>query len=108
MNLGAGPPLLEVRDLKKYFALKRGLFGKRREVRAVDGISFTLGRSETIGIVGESGCGKSTAAKAILRLIEPTAGQVLLEGVDVTAMGKATAGACRSSSRILTPRSIRA
>ena len=82
----ADAPLLEVRDLKKYFPLPRKPFGERREVRAVDGISFTLGRGETIGIVGESGCGKSTAAKAIMRLIEPTAGTVLLDGIDVTAL----------------------
>ena len=82
----ADAPLLEVRDLKKYFPLARKPFGERKEVRAVDGISFTLGRGETIGIVGESGCGKSTAAKAVMRLIEPTAGQVLFEGVDVTAL----------------------
>ena len=82
-------PLLEVRELKKHFALPRGLFGRHQAVRAVDGISFVLGRGETIGIVGESGCGKSTAAKAIMRLIEPTSGQVPLDGVDITAMGKA-------------------
>ena len=85
----AGTPLLEVRDLKKYFPLSRKPFGERQEVRAVDGISFTLGHGETIGIVGESGCGKSTAAKAIMRLIDPTAGQVLLDGVDVTALSRA-------------------
>jgi oligopeptide/dipeptide ABC transporter ATP-binding protein len=89
VNPAADRPLLEVRDLKKHFALHRGLFGRHQAVRAVDGISFTLGRGETIGIVGESGCGKSTAAKAIMRLIEPTSGQVLLDGVDITAMGKA-------------------
>ncbi len=88
MDQATGQPLLEVRDLKKYFPLKHRLFGPRQEVRAVDGISFSLGHRETLGIVGESGCGKSTAAKAILRLIEPTAGQVLLDGVDITAMGK--------------------
>ena len=82
----ADAPLLEVRDLKKYFPLARKPFAERQEVRAVDGISFTLGRGETIGIVGESGCGKSTAAKAIMRLIEPTAGTVLLDGIDVTAL----------------------
>ena len=84
----ADSPLLEVRDLKKYFPLNRKPFAERQEVRAVDGISFALGRGETLGIVGESGCGKSTAAKAILRLIEPTAGQVLLDGVDVTALSR--------------------
>ena len=84
----ADTPLLEVRNLKKYFPLKRELFRERKEVRAVDGLSFTLGRGETIGIVGESGCGKSTAAKVIMRLLEPTAGQVLFDGVDVTAMSR--------------------
>jgi oligopeptide/dipeptide ABC transporter ATP-binding protein len=93
MGAEGGPvtdaPLLEVRDLRKYFPLAREGFGERREVRAVDGVSFSLGRAQTIGIVGESGCGKSTAAKAIMRLIEPTSGQVLFEGVDVTALSPA-------------------
>ena len=97
----AGTPLLEVRDLKKYFPLKRELFREHKEVRAVDGISFTLGHGETIGIVGESGCGKSTAAKAIMRLIEPTAGQVLFDGVDVTAMTKAQFRPYRKRMQIL-------
>jgi oligopeptide/dipeptide ABC transporter ATP-binding protein len=83
-----GPPLLEVRDLKKHFPLKRGLLGGHEVVRAVDGISFSLGRRETLGLVGESGCGKSTAVRAILRLVEPTAGKVLLDGVDITAMSR--------------------
>ena len=97
----AGTPLLEVRDLKKYFPLKRELFRERKEVRAVDGVSFTLRHGETIGIVGESGCGKSTAAKAIMRLIEPTAGQVLFDGVDVTAMTKAQFRPYRKRMQIL-------
>jgi oligopeptide/dipeptide ABC transporter ATP-binding protein len=97
----AGSPLLEIRDLKKYFPLKRGLFRERREVRAVDGVSFALGHGETIGIVGESGCGKSTAAKAIMRLIEPTAGQVLFDGVDVTAMTRAQFRPYRKRVQIL-------
>ena len=97
----AGTPLLEVRDLKKYFPLKRELFRERKEVRAVDGVSFTLGHGETIGIVGESGCGKSTAAMAIMRLIEPTAGQVLFGGVDVTAMTKAQFRPYRKRMQIL-------
>ena len=84
----ADAPLLDVRNLKKYFPLKLELFRERQHVRAVDGVSFTLGHRETLGIVGESGCGKSTAAKLIMRLIEPTAGQVWFDGVDVTAMSK--------------------
>ena len=70
-------PLLVVKDLKKYFPVKRGLwFGERADVRAVDGVSFAIGRGETLGLVGESGCGKSTTARLILRLLEPTAGEV--------------------------------
>jgi oligopeptide/dipeptide ABC transporter ATP-binding protein len=70
-------PLLVVRNLKKYFPLKRGIwFGEGAEVRAVDGVSFEVRRGETVGLVGESGCGKSTMARLILRLLEPTAGEV--------------------------------
>jgi peptide/nickel transport system ATP-binding protein/oligopeptide transport system ATP-binding protein len=83
-------PLLEVRDLKKHYPVSGGFFGRvQKQVYAVDGISFALSRGETLGIVGESGCGKSTAAKTIMRLIEPTSGQVLVDGVDITAMSKA-------------------
>jgi len=70
-------PLLVVKNLKKYFPLKRGTwFGEGAEVRAVDGVSFEVRRGETMGLVGESGCGKSTMARLILRLLEPTAGEV--------------------------------
>ena len=72
-------PLLEVRDLKKHFPLATGLFTSAH-VHAVDGISFHIDASETLSLVGESGCGKSTAAKAILRLFEITAGEVILDG----------------------------
>ncbi|MEJ7812773.1 MAG: oligopeptide/dipeptide ABC transporter ATP-binding protein [Gemmatimonadaceae bacterium] len=82
------PPLLAVRDLRKYFPIKRGLFGKGGgAVRAVDGISFDVGPGETLGLVGESGCGKTTAGRAILRLIEPTSGSVHFDGTDVLALG---------------------
>jgi oligopeptide/dipeptide ABC transporter ATP-binding protein len=70
-------PLLVVKDLKKYFPVKQGFwFGERAVLRAVDGVSFEIRRGETMGLVGESGCGKSTTARLILRLIEPTAGEV--------------------------------
>jgi oligopeptide/dipeptide ABC transporter ATP-binding protein len=97
----AAAPLLDVRDLKKHFPLKRELLQERRHVRAVDGVSFTLAPGRTIGIVGESGCGKSTTAKLIMRLIEPTAGRVLFDGVDVTAMRRAAFRPYRRRMQIL-------
>jgi oligopeptide/dipeptide ABC transporter ATP-binding protein len=79
--------LLEVTGLRKYFPIKRGLLGKTvGQVKAVDDVSFTLKRGETLGLVGESGCGKTTAGRSILRLIEPTAGSVKFEGKEVTEM----------------------
>ena len=77
--------VLEVRDLKKHFPVHGGLLRRRvGSVFAVDGISFDIRAGETLGLVGESGSGKSTAGKSILRLIDPTAGQVMLDGEDVT------------------------
>ena len=73
-------PLLEVNDLKKHFAVGGGLLRKRAFVYAVDGVSFTIGRGETLALVGESGCGKSTVGRAILRLFDITDGQVILDG----------------------------
>ena len=75
------PPLLQVNDLKKHFPVKTGLFGRKSEfVYAVDGVSFEIARGETLSLVGESGCGKSTVGRAILRLFDITAGQVILDG----------------------------
>jgi peptide/nickel transport system ATP-binding protein len=74
-------PLLQVKDLKKHFPVRAGLFGRRSEwVYAVDGVSFEIARGETLSLVGESGCGKSTVGRAILRLFDITAGQVVLDG----------------------------
>ena len=79
--------LLEVRDLCTHFPVRRGLLGRTiGSVRAVDGISFTLGRGKTLGLVGESGCGKTTAGRTILRLIPATSGSVLFGGEDVFAL----------------------
>jgi oligopeptide/dipeptide ABC transporter ATP-binding protein len=81
-------PLLEVKNLKKYFPVKGGIFSKPiGYVYAVDGVSFHLNEGESLGLVGESGCGKSTTARAILRLIEPTEGEILFEGKDVCKLG---------------------
>lgn len=77
--------ILEVNNLVKHFPLGGGLFSKKQQVvQAVNGITFKVKRGETLGIVGESGCGKSTAGRSIIRLYEPTAGQIIFEGKDVT------------------------
>jgi oligopeptide/dipeptide ABC transporter ATP-binding protein len=75
--------LLQVQDLKKYFYKERLFSSDKKPIRAVDGISFVLRKGETLGLVGESGCGKTTAGKSILRLIEPTSGQVFFRGRDI-------------------------
>jgi len=78
-------PILEVNHLKKYFDIRGGVFGRKiGEVKAVDDISFSVNKGEILGIVGESGCGKSTTGKALLRLIEPTAGEIKFEGRNIT------------------------
>ena len=85
-NGNASGPLVELDDLRMWFPIKQGVLLDRHvgDVKAVDGISLTIERGETLGLVGESGCGKSTVGRAMLRLYEPTGGRVLFEGVDVT------------------------
>ncbi|MCA3313129.1 MAG: dipeptide ABC transporter ATP-binding protein [Roseomonas sp.] len=88
--MNAQIPVLEVRDLVKHYSVGGGFFGRgRKQLRAVDGVSFSIGQGETLGLVGESGCGKSTVGKAVLRLVEPTSGQVTLEGEEITGLGSA-------------------
>jgi oligopeptide transport system ATP-binding protein len=83
----AGEPLLRVNNLVKHFPLKGGLLSRNAErVHAVDGVSFDIRRGETLGLVGESGCGKSTTGRCILRLVEPTSGEIWFEGKDTTAL----------------------
>ncbi len=90
-------PLLSVRNLKKYFPIRRGVFSRVvAHVKAVDDISFDIFKGETFGLVGESGCGKTTAGRAILRLIEPDAGDLRFDGVDLL---KLDSGALRKKRR---------
>jgi len=86
----ASPELLRVDDLKVHFPLKKGIVIQRQvgTIKAVDGISFALRRGDTLGLVGESGCGKSTTGLAILRMLEPTAGRIVFEGRDITHTGR--------------------
>ncbi|HZF75442.1 MAG TPA: ATP-binding cassette domain-containing protein, partial [Acetobacteraceae bacterium] len=80
-------PVLEVSDLVKHFPVQRGILRRAvAQVKAVDGVSFTVAPGETLCLVGESGCGKSTVARLALRLAEPTAGTIRLAGVDVTRL----------------------
>ena len=94
--------LLSVKNLRKHFALKGGVFARNVEkVHAVDGVSFDIGKGETLGLVGESGCGKSTTGRCILRLIEPSGGEVLFQGADVTRMKGADLQALRRDMQII-------
>ncbi|MDE3052536.1 MAG: ABC transporter ATP-binding protein, partial [Gemmatimonadota bacterium] len=88
MSAPARPaPLLQVRDLRKHFTRTRGVVRREHEVvRAVDGVSFDVMPGETLGLVGESGCGKTTTGRAILRLVEPTSGSVHFDGRDLLAL----------------------
>ena len=92
MPQGAAPaaaPLVQVRGLKMYFPIYSGLLRRHTgDVKAVDGVSFDIPSGETLGLVGESGCGKSTCARAVLRLYEPTAGTITIDGRDITAAGR--------------------
>ena len=80
-------PLLEVRNLKVHFPVRKGFFQRvTGHVKAVDGVSFQVYQGQTLGLVGESGCGKTTTGRALLRLIEPTAGEVYYQGIDLASL----------------------
>ena len=89
MNVADGN-LVEVENLKMYFPIKSGIVLDRHvgDVRAVDDISFEIRRGETLGLVGESGCGKSTVGRTLLRLYKPTAGRIVFDGQDITTLGE--------------------
>ena len=94
--------LIEVKDLTMYFPVRRGLFSRTvNYVRAVDGVSFHLNEGETLGLVGESGCGKTTVGRCLLRLIEPTAGQVYYRGRDTLKLTRAEMRRLRSELQII-------
>ena len=99
---GSGSPLLEVRDLKTHFPVKRGLLQRTVDhVRAVDGVSFELGAGETLGLVGESGCGKTTVGRTLLRLVPATSGEVVFDGKSVFQQSATDMRALRRDMQII-------
>jgi oligopeptide/dipeptide ABC transporter ATP-binding protein len=93
--------LLDIRDLAVTFTRRRGLFGKAEAVHAVNGVSLSIAKGETLGLVGESGCGKTTLARAVLRLIEPTSGSVRFDGQDILALPAAPMRRLRRRMQII-------
>ncbi|GJM22288.1 MAG: ABC transporter ATP-binding protein [Planctomycetota bacterium] len=101
-RLHRGETLLEVRDLKTWFPVRKGLFSRVvAQVKAVDGVSFDVRSGETLGLVGESGCGKTTVGRSLLRLIEPTAGEVRFAGKDVLAQSPRELRTLRKEMQII-------
>ena len=94
--------LIKVENLKKHFPVKKGVFSRVvGQVRAVDGVSFEVKKQETLGLVGESGCGKTTVGRTILRLLEPTAGKVMFDGVNIFELGKSDLRPMRRRMQII-------
>jgi oligopeptide transport system ATP-binding protein len=96
-------PLLQVRGLKMHFPITEGMIARRHigDVKAVDGIDFAIGRGETLGLVGESGCGKTTTGRCILRLEKPTAGEILYDGVDIAKLNRKELVALRRRIQVI-------
>ena len=96
------PPVIEVKDLKKHFPVKKGLLRRTvGQVYAVDGVTFTVRAGETLGLVGESGCGKTTAGRAAMRLVEPTSGSIKVEGKEIIGLSKAELRPYRREMQII-------
>src|SRR5881392_1880246 len=95
--------LIEVQNLKMYFPIKSGLVLDRHvgDIKAVDDVSFEVRRGETLGLVGESGCGKSTVGRTILRLYNPTSGRIVFDGTDITRLGEGELRALRRRMQMI-------
>ncbi len=100
---GSGDVLLEVRDLKMYFPVTSGIIFQRKvaDVKAVDGVTFSIRKGETLGLVGESGCGKTTTGRAILQLYKPTEGNIIFEGKDLTQLSGSEMRAMRRKIQVI-------
>ncbi|MCC7046491.1 MAG: ATP-binding cassette domain-containing protein, partial [Alphaproteobacteria bacterium] len=102
MTAGAAAQVLAVEGLKKHFPVQRGLLRRTvAHVQAVDGVSFTIGAGETLCLVGESGCGKSTVGKLVLRFIEPTEGRIMLGGTDIASLDPQTMRQYRRNAQMV-------
>ncbi len=101
-DIGSSIPILKVQDLKVYFPIRKNFFGKTiSEFKAVDDVSFEIMKGETVGLVGESGCGKTTLGRALIRLIEPTSGNILFEGKDIAHIEKVEMRRMRKDIQII-------